>query len=204
MPIDRNAVRRAWDAVADDYARNRRADGEDAALIDDLLAALPPDARVLDVGCGDGKRTLANLAGVEAVGLDFSRRQLELARGTVPDARLVQADMTAIPLRADSVDGITAYHAVFHVPRDQHPAVYGEFARVLRPGGLVLTTVGTGRSESTRRNWMGSGKPMFWSTPGREATRTQLEEAGFEVVWERFVDDPLGSRALFALVRLAG
>jgi len=204
MPIDRNAVRRAWDAVADDYARNRRADGEDAALIDDLLAALPPDARVLDVGCGDGKRTLANLVGVEAVGLDFSRRQLELARGTVPDARLVQADMTAIPLRADSVDGITAYHAVFHVPRDQHPAVYREFARVLRPGGLVLTTVGTGRSESTRRNWMGSGKPMFWSTPGREATRAQLEAAGFEVVWERFVDDPLGSRALFALARLTG
>jgi ubiquinone/menaquinone biosynthesis C-methylase UbiE len=202
--VDRNVVRRAWDAVADDYARNRRADGEDAALIDELVAGLPPDsnARVLDVGCGDGRRTLANLP-PGTIGLDFSRRQLELARETDPDARLVQADMTAIPLRDEVVDGITAYHAVFHVPRDRHPDVYREFARVLRPGGLLLTTVGTGRTETTRQNWMNSGKPMFWSTPGRRATTDQLRDAGFEVVWERFVDDPLGSEALFVLARLA-
>jgi ubiquinone/menaquinone biosynthesis C-methylase UbiE len=201
--MDRNAVRRAWDAVADDYARNRRADGEDAALIDELLADLPPDPTVLDVGCGDGARTLANLGDATAVGLDVSRRQLDLASDRVPAARLLQAEMTSIPLRDGSVDGITAYHAVFHVPREDHPAVYREFARVLRPGGLALLTVSEGAYESTRRNWLGSGKPMFWSTPGRDRTREQLRDAGFEVVWERVVDDPLGSEVPFALVRLA-
>jgi hypothetical protein len=44
---------------------------------------------------------------------------------------------------------------------------------------------------------------MFWSTPGRDRTREQLRDAGFEVVWERVVDDPLGSEVPFALVRLA-
>jgi ubiquinone/menaquinone biosynthesis C-methylase UbiE len=200
--MDRDRVRRAWDAVAETYASNRRADGEDAALLSELLAELPPGPTVLDVGCGDGARTLANLP-AGSLGLDVSRRGLELARERVPGARLLQADMTAIPLRADAVEAVTAYHAVFHVPRAEHPAVYREFARVLRPGGYLLMTVGTAGYETTRENWLGSGHAMFFSTPGREATRRQLRDAGFEVVRERFVDDPLGSSALFVLASLA-
>jgi SAM-dependent methyltransferase len=201
----RDAVRRAWDAVADDYAAARRADGPDARLLDDLAGDLPDGARVLDVGCGDGRRTMATLLAAEpslsVVGLDFSRVQLDLAREAVPGASLVQGDMTALPLADDSVDAVTAYHSVFHVPREEHPAVYAEFARVLRPGGRLLTTVGSGRSESTRRNWLDSGHAMFWSTPGPDATKSQLDDAGLTVEWERRVDDPLGSTALFVLAR---
>jgi SAM-dependent methyltransferase len=201
----RNAIRRAWDAVADDYADARRPDGPDADLLRELASDLPAGARVLDVGCGDGRRTMATLldadSTLEVVGLDFSRVQLDLAREAVPGARLLQADMTALPVADDAVDAVSAYHSVFHVPREQHPTVYGEFARVLRPGGVVLVTVGSGRSESTRRNWLGSGHAMFWSTPGSAATTAQLSDAGFDVEWERRVDDPLGNTALFVLAR---
>ncbi|MEF8866974.1 MAG: class I SAM-dependent methyltransferase [Haloarculaceae archaeon] len=200
--MDRNRVRRAWDAVAEAYAANRRPDGEDAALLAELLAELPSEPTVLDVGCGDGARTLANLP-AGSVGLDVSRRGLELARERRPDARLLQADMTAVPLGEDTVDAVIAYHAVFHVPRAEHPAVYREFASVLRPGGYLLATVGTAEYETTRPDWFGSGHPMFFSTPGREATLEQLRDAGFEVVWERSVEDPLGSSALFVLARLS-
>jgi ubiquinone/menaquinone biosynthesis C-methylase UbiE len=198
MPVERDAVRRAWDAVSETYATNRRADGPDADLIDELLADLPAGATVLDVGCGDGERTLSSLLdGTGAIGLDFSRRGLELARGNVPGARLVQADMTAVPLGAGTVDAITAYHAVFHVPRAEHPAVYREFERVLRPGGKLLMTVGTSRHEGTRSNWLDSGHPMFWSTAGKAETYSQLRKAGFAIAAERTVDDPLGSEASF-------
>ncbi|MFC7228422.1 class I SAM-dependent methyltransferase [Salinirubellus salinus] len=193
--MDRNAVRAAWDRVSETYAANRNPDGNDAALIDELLADLPADARVLDVGCGDGMRTLANLP-PDAVGLDLSRRGLELASGNVPNP-LVQGDMVQLPFADDSFDGITAYHAVFHVERATHPAVYREFARVLKPGGRVLTTVGQGAYQSTRKDWLRSGESMFFSTPGRDRTAAQLEEAGFDVVEARSVDDPLGSSALF-------
>jgi len=201
MSDQRRRVREAWDAVADDYARMRNPDGPDADLLDELVADLPEGATVLDVGCGDGARTLANLPG-GTVGLDFSRVQLGLARDRIPDAPLLQADMTALPIADDSIDAVTAYHAVFHVPREQQPAVYREFARVLRPGGRVLMTVGRGSGNSTASNWLDSGHPMFWSTPGRTATLDQLRGAGFEVVWERLVDDPLGSEALFVLAEL--
>ena len=198
--MDPDDIRRAWDDVAETYATRRDPDGSDAALIDDLLAELPTDPAVLDVGCGDGARTLANLP-AGAVGLDFSRRGLDLAAETVPDARLVQGDMTALPVADDTVDGITAYHAVFHVPRQRHPDVYREFARVLRPGGVVLMTLPSGTFETVRRGWMGGS--MFFSAPGRQATLEQLAAAGFDDIWTETADDPLGSSTEFAFARLA-
>jgi ubiquinone/menaquinone biosynthesis C-methylase UbiE len=197
--MDRDAVRRSWDELAETYARQRDPDGSDAALVDELVAAVGADATVLDVGCGDGARTLANLP-TGSVGLDVSRRSLELARETVPDARLVQGEMSRLPVADDSVDAITAYHAVFHVPRADHPEVYAEFARALRPGGTVLLTLPGGRFETVREGWMGGR--MFFSAPGRERTLSQLRDAGFENLRPRTVSDPLGSSAEFVFAAL--
>jgi ubiquinone/menaquinone biosynthesis C-methylase UbiE len=199
--MDRNEVRRAWESVSDAYARNRDPTGSDAALLADLVATLPDDPVVLDVGCGDGARTLANLP-AESIGLDFARRGLELARTEVPDARLLLADMRHIPLRDDTVDAISAYHAVFHVPRASQRAVYEEFARVLNPGGTVLMTLPGGRFQTVRRGWMGGN--MFFSSPGRETTLRRLREAGFDHVETRLADDPLGTSSEFVFATLAG
>jgi ubiquinone/menaquinone biosynthesis C-methylase UbiE len=198
--MNRTELRTAWNDVAETYARRRDADGSDAALIDNLLADLPPDPDVLDIGCGDGARTLANLP-PGSVGLDISGRGLELATDEVPDARLLQGDMSALPVGADRFDGLTAYHAVFHVPREEQPAVYEEFARVLRPGGVALMTLPGGRFETVRRGWMGGR--MFFSTPGREQTLDALQEAGFEDLETTTATDPLGSSTEFVFARRA-
>lgn len=196
--MDRQAVRQAWDAVSETYANRRDPDGSDAALIGDLCARLGPTPRVLDVGCGDGARTLTRLP-ADSIGLDISRRGLELAAETVPDTALVQGDMTTLPVADDAIDAITAYHAVFHVPRAEHPRVYAEFARVTRPGGWLLMTLPGGRYETVRRGWMGGR--MFFSTPGRERTLTQLRDAGYETLETTTADDPLGSATEFVFAQ---
>ncbi len=197
-----NQVKAAWERVADEYAANRHADGEDAALVGELCEGLSEDATVLDVGCGDGQRTLSNIAPANAVGVDVARRQAELARQAAPEASVFQGDMRSLPVGADTVDAITAYHAVFHVDRDRHDAVYEEFARVLKPGGRVLMTVGSTAYEQVRSNWLQTGESMYFSSPGKSTTLTQLRAAGFDIVWERRVDDPLGSSVPFVLAEL--
>jgi ubiquinone/menaquinone biosynthesis C-methylase UbiE len=198
--MDRNAIRQAWDDVSATYAERRNPEGSDADLLETLRETLGPDPTVLDVGCGDGARTLANLP-PDSIGLDISRRGLELAGETVPESPLLQASMDRVPLGANSVDAITAYHAVFHVPRAEHPEVYGEFSRVLRPGGHLLMTLPKGRFETVRRGWMGGR--MFFSTPGRDTTLSQLRNAGFENLRTETVSDPLGSDAEFVFAERA-
>lgn len=191
-------LRRAWDEVAATYAQRRDPGGSDADLIEDLLADLPPSPRVLDIGPCDGARTLTNLPD-DSIGVDISREALDLAAETVPAAALVQGDMTALPIADESMDGITAYHAVFHVDRQRHPDIYREFARALRPDGRLLMTLPTGRFETVRRGWMGGS--MYFSAPGRAETLAQLREAGFTDFETTTATDPLGSSTEFVFAR---
>jgi SAM-dependent methyltransferase len=192
--MDRNEVRKAWDDVSETYADSRDPTGSDADLIQDLLDPLPSEPEVLDVGCGDGARTLANLT-EGSVGLDISRRGLELATEVVGRGNLVQGDMASLPFVTDSFDAVTAYHSVFHVPRDEHPEVYEEFARVLGPDGRLLMTLPGGRYETVRRGWMGGS--MYFSAPGRDRTLSQLRGSGFVDLRTEKVSDPLGTDAEF-------
>ena len=193
--MDRRDVRAAWERCSATYAERRTPDGPDADLLDDLLATLGDAPVVLDVGCGDGARTLANLP-AGTIGLDIARNGLALAANNAPHARLIQGDLATLPIGTDAVDGLTAYHAVFHVPRDRHRTVYEEFARVLRPGGRLLVTIPGGRFHTVRHNWMGDR--MLFSSPGREQTLDLLETAGFEAIETVVTDDPLGSNTEFA------
>lgn len=199
--MDRNDVRRAWDDLAETYAQRRDPDGPDADLIDELLAACPQNPLIVDIGCGDGARTLANLP-AGTLGVDFSREGLALATENVPDARLLQADMTTLPLAENAADGMTAYHAVFHVHRTEQPAAYREFARVLKPGATLLMTLPGGRFETVQRDWMGG--EMFFAAPGRDQTLTQLADAGFGNLRTRTVNDPLGSTSEFVFAEYVG
>ena len=197
-PTERQA---AWEGLSTTYADRRDPDGSDAALIDDLLEHCPAEPTIVDIGCGDGARTLANLP-ADSIGVDFARTGLSLAADTVPDSRLVQADMRHLPLAERVADGLTAYHAVFHVPRARHPDVYAEFARVLRSGGVMLSTLPGGRFETVRRGWMGG--EMLFSAPGRDRTLAQLRTAGFEILATPTATDPLGSSTEFVLAEYTG
>jgi len=92
-------------------------------------------ATVLDVGCGEGAflRHLSALQGLERHGVDISAPSIEMAARAARDVLFVVANADRfLPYANQSFDFITSIDARVNA---------GEFARVLRPAGLVLVAV---------------------------------------------------------------
>ncbi|WP_158058460.1 class I SAM-dependent methyltransferase [Halorussus halophilus] len=186
--VEKDAVRRSYDELAETYAAYRSENGVGMDVLAEFLDSLAEleserdSYSILDAGCGQGTPILRRLSeDATAVGIDFSSEQLRLATENAPDAALLQSDMTELPFEDDSFDAVVAYWSLIHVPIDDHQAVIDEFARVLRPGGRVLVCEGTNEWVGDNPDWLDSGVEMQWEIAGADETREQLETAGFEI-----------------------
>jgi len=108
------------------------------------LLALPTGSRVLDVPCGQGRHAhLLAETGFRVDGLDYSEHLVAKARerGTGPTLRYTRGDMRRLPARwsgrFDAVVNLFTSFGFFATPRDD-ALVIAEFARVLRPDGMLV------------------------------------------------------------------
>lgn len=108
-------------------------------------AGITAGERVVDLACGTGDIAFeAAHAGASAVGLDLTRRMIELAcqKARDPERRssapqFLVGDMMALPFRTASADVVTIGYGLRNVP-ELDPAI-DEVARVLKPGGRLLS-----------------------------------------------------------------
>ncbi len=102
--------------------------------INQLLAAvLQSTDALLDLGCGEGyysARAATALSGVEVYGLDISKTAVRYASKRYQNLTCCVASSYALPFN----DGVFAGLLRIYAPSDA-----GEMARVLRPGGYLLT-----------------------------------------------------------------
>jgi demethylmenaquinone methyltransferase/2-methoxy-6-polyprenyl-1,4-benzoquinol methylase len=160
---------------------------------------LAPGSSVLDVACGTGDlcRDLA-AAGFRPVGLDLSIGMLRHARTTVA---LTQCDALHLPVADGRVDGFISGFALRNFVALE--PVFGEAARVIRPGGRialldvsipanpvlraghaayfgkVVPLIGGALSDKAAYRYL--PKSVAYLPPGDEMLR-MLADAGFEQV----------------------
>lgn len=118
------------------------------ALVMKMAAAagIELGSRVCDVGCGYGAtaRWLAENIGAHVTGLTLSEAQAEYARqrpiseGALSPEILVR-DWLDNDLPDDHFDAVVAIESTTHMPQRQR--VFSQMARVLKPGGRLVTCV---------------------------------------------------------------
>ena len=133
------------------YTADERSTLPEAAVLASLgcgnptaVAELREGETVLDLGSGGGIDVLLSARRVgpsgRAIGLDMTDEMLELARRNAAEAgatnvEFVKGTIESMPIAADSVDVVIS-NCVINLAADKG-AVFGEIARVLRPGGRV-------------------------------------------------------------------
>lgn len=121
---------------------------------------LPPDAVLLDAGCGRAVPVLKKYLGQ-------ARRLIgiELVNFTdVPDGiDTYNADLSGMPLPDASVDLIMSRSVFEHLTDPE--AVYKEFSRVLHPGGAVVFLTANMWDSGTLALWLRGSCPIA-SMPG--------------------------------------
>lgn len=134
--IDTVAGYREWSKTYDDPG-NSAFDVEEP-FVEAMLDGLPA-GDALDAACGTGRHTARLVArGHRVIGVDSSSEMLDRANVRAPEADLRLGGLRELPVASGSMDLVVCSLALTHVP-DLGP-VFAEFARVLRPGGTVITS----------------------------------------------------------------
>ncbi len=140
-------------------------------------ASVPVNPRVLDAGCGTGFTMgwLRDSYRARVSGVDSHASGLAFCRGR-GEKDLVCADVAALPFGSEVFDLVTSFDVLSEVRDEPSRALaLGEFRRVLKPGGLLVTRV-------PAYEWLRSSHDSAVSTRhryGKGELRAAVVNAGF-------------------------
>jgi len=161
--LDKRLIRESFDRAAagyDEVALLQREVGQRLLERLDLIKLQPQ--RIIDIGAGTGELSSAlgkRYKGCEVVTLDLAPNMLKQARkrqGMMDKLfgkqRFICGDAEQLPLADNSVDMVFSNFAIqWCADLDQ---AFGEFQRILKPGGLLLfTTFGPDTLKELRQAW---------------------------------------------------
>lgn len=148
MPIsdrywDKTAARYAKSAISDEATYQRK--------LQETREFLREDMRVAEFGCGTGSTAIVHAPHVSHIdAVDISENMLQIGRDKAKDAGITNitfslgtlSDLNAADNAFDAVLGLNVIHLI-----GEREALFREVARVLKPGGLfVSSTVCLGTS----------------------------------------------------------
>jgi SAM-dependent methyltransferase len=179
-------VEAGYDSMADTWETwsSRVTDDPREAWLERLVTRLPDGADVLELGCGNGTLETRELARrFRLTGIDVSEEQLRRARERVPEATFERHDLTTMDRAHGSLDAVCALYVFGHVPRELLADVFDRIHDWLRPGGLLLASLGSTDVAEWRGEWL--GVPMYFSSFAPPENRRLL--SAFELLEDEVV-----------------
>lgn len=148
------------------------------------LAGNPENARVLEIGCGDGRDAAEIVRRTpNYVGMDASQGMLEVARAKVIGAEFVQADAAEYEM-PENLDLIFAFASLLHLRDAEVQDVLKRGHAALKPDGIFFLSLKYQRDyiEEIKDDRFGTRQFFFYS-PERI---TKLAGASYENVFQDY------------------
>lgn len=122
------------------------------------------DGPLLEAGCGLGRNVIYfhNL-GREITGIDFIETAIDKIKDRYPDLDVQQADILDLPFSDHAFAGVMAF-GLYHSLENGVDKALSETHRVLRPGGVLVTSARLDNIQNRFNDWIEEKK----SPPGGE------------------------------------
>ena len=192
MDAKTEELRAAHDALAELYA-HRLADALDhlpadravLGLFCDLTLAAGLGTSVADVGCGTGRlEPYLAARGLSPRGIDLSPEMIRVARRDHPGFEFDTADLRELPFEDASLAGLVCWYSLMYLAPSDRLAAFTELARVVRPGGYLVTAFKAGDSQvrrGGRSTGLGVEFDVYWLSP--DEVEYRVADAGFATVF---------------------
>jgi len=185
-------LRVAHDILAEFYADrlagaldHMPADRALLSLFCDLTLAARLGTDVVDVGCGTGRlEPYLAARGLSPGGIDLSPEMIRVARRDHPGFGFSVADLRELPYGDASLAGVACWYSLMFLAPSDRPAAFSELARVVKPGGYLVTAFKAGDSQLRRAGHstgLGVEFDVYWLSPEEVARR--VTGAGFATVF---------------------
>lgn len=136
-----------WDSKAEAYAKSKISDEETyRRKLSETQAFFTPEMRVLEFGCGTGATAVEHAPHVQYIdAIDISENMLEIGRRRAREASIdnisfTRGTLTQFNADAASLDAVLGLNVIHLLPDRQ--AVFAEVARILKPGGIFVSSTG--------------------------------------------------------------
>lgn len=172
-----------YDQIGIGYNVTRRADHY---LLGRMIHFLQAEnaGTYLDIGCGTGNYTIEfSRRGVNMIGIDPSEAMLSIARSRSANVAWMNGKAEAIPLGAESVDGVLAILTTHHWTNQDKG--YADLGRVMKKGARLV--IFTATPEQMRTYWLSHYFPTMLRDAGKhmlpyETIASNLQKAGFSSI----------------------
>ncbi len=168
-----------------------------SSFLGPLAQRLPPEAFVLDVGCGSGRDLLwMKKQGFDVIGFERSPNLAELARDNA-GCEVIEEDFETYDFSSILVDAVLLVGALVHVPHERFSKVFENITSAISENGSVLITLKEGsgdRKDSDGRTfylWQDQEARELFDTLGFKVCNfsKSVSKTGSGDVWLSYVLD---------------
>ncbi len=137
----KDGVVETYSKIADEFDKTRQFGWEEFEY---FLNFIEDGDSLVDLGCGNGRFLdfIKKHRKVDYLGIDNSKKFIEIAKKKFGDDIFVQGDMLEIPLEDSFCDVVCAIASFHHIPSDSLRMIaLKEIHRVMKPKGVFILSV---------------------------------------------------------------